>query len=534
MMKKRHIHISIVTLIILTYCFTLGVSAPTSTASTNSLRDISNSYAREQIRALQSSGIVSGDEKGYFHPENPVTRAEFVSMLDRTLGIKPVASSVPSFTDVPKSSWAYGYVQAAVSLDMANGTSSTTFSPNRTISRQEAATFLVRAMGLQASSTATPSVKDANAISNWARPAVSAAIKKQWLVGYQGYFRPGAALSREETAVILKRILDELNATTVSAKPLVSLGWQYQSTTQEFIAQVQKSGINTLSPRWYFLQKNGSISDYTDASLVHWAQKNGKEVWALFGNQFDPTTTHAVLSDKSKRTAVVQKLVSFVDKYQLDGINVDFEGFNPDDRDNFTAFIKELGTALHAKGAVLSVDVPPDTGTDWSEPFDYEKLALHADYVVLMAYEEHWVGSPKAGSVASLPWFENVIKGVLDDVPAQKLIAGIPLYTRDWYSAGGQVQSTDISIPESYQLISQYKTTTKWDEALGQYRSTFTKQGVSHSIWLEESRSLGLKAQTSLTWQIGGLAYWYIGSESTDVWTSIANSIALKQARQKM
>ncbi|KQL50149.1 glycosyl hydrolase [Brevibacillus choshinensis] len=534
MMNKRHLHILLVSLVFLTYCFTLGIGVPASTASTNSLRDISSSYAREQIRTLQSAGIVSGDENGYFHPESPVTRAEFVSMLDRTLGIKPVASNVPSFSDVPKSSWAYGYVQAAASLNMANGTSPTTFSPNRTISRQEAATFLVRALGLKLSSTANPSVKDANAISSWARSSVNAAMKKHWLVGYQGYFRPAAALSREETAVILKRILDELNAQTVSAKPLVSLGWQYQSTTQEFIAQAQKSGVNTLSPRWYFLQKDGSLSDYSDAAFVKWAQKNGKEVWPLFGNQFDPATTHALLSDKSKRTAVIQKLISFVDKYQLDGINVDFEGFNPEDRDNFTVFIKELAAALDAKGAVLSVDVPPDTGTDWSEPFDYTKLATYADFLVLMAYEEHWAGATKAGSVASLPWFENVIKGVLDDIPAQKLIVGMPLYTRDWYQSSGQLKSTDISIPESYQLITQYKATTKWDSSIGQYHSTFKKQGVSHSIWLEESRSLGLKAQTSLNWQIGGLAYWYVGSESTDVWTSIANSISLKQARQKM
>ncbi|MFD2371665.1 glycosyl hydrolase family 18 protein [Brevibacillus sp. GCM10020057] len=533
-MKKQHIHIWLVSIVLLTYCFTLGVGVPSSTASSGSLRDISDSYAHEQIRSLQEAGIISGDENGYFHPANSVTRAEFVAMLARTLGIKPVSGTVPSFADVPKSSWAYGYIQAAVSLNLASGTSATTFSPSRTISRQEAAAFLARALGLSLSSSPTLSVNDASAISGWARPSVSAVMKKQWLVGYQGSFRPTSPLSREETAVILKRILDELGAQAVSAKPLVSLGWQYQSTTQEFIAQVQKAGINTLSPRWYFLQKDGTVSDNSDASLVHWAQQNGKEVWPLFGNRFDPAATHTMLSDKAKRTAVIGKIGAFIDEYHLDGINVDFEGFNPGDRDNFTAFIKELAAALHAKNASLSVDVPPDTGTDWSEPFDYAKLAAYADYLVVMAYEEHWVGSSQAGSVASLPWFADVIKGVLDDVPAQKLIVGMPLYTRDWYQSGGKLVSTDISIPQSYQLISQYKATTKWDTATQQYRSTYKKQGATHTMWLEESRSLGLKAQVSLNSQIGGLAYWYIGSESTDVWTSIANSVALKQARSKM
>lgn len=96
------------------------------------------------------------------------------------------------------------------------------------------------------------------------------------------------------------------------------------------------------------------------------------------------------------------------------------------------------------------------------------------------------------------------------------------------------MKSTDLSIPASYQLLSSYGASTKWDESVGQYRSTYKKQGITHTIWLEESRSIGLKVKTGLQWQIGGLAYWYVGSESTDMWTAIANSITLKQARTRL
>ncbi|MGG1659793.1 S-layer homology domain-containing protein [Brevibacillus sp. NRS-1366] len=534
MNKQQRIHIWFVSLVFLMYGLTLAIGVPASTASSNNLHDIANSYARQQIQSLHEAGIIAGDENGYFHPTQPVTRAEFVTMLSRTVGIKPVSGNIVSYTDVPKSYWAYGYVQAAAALNIASGIGPSTFAPKRTISREEAATFLVRALEQNASQTTSLTVKDAKSVSSWARNSVSRAMQNNWLVGYQGYFRPNAALSRQETAVILQRILDDLNKQTPSAKPLVSLGWQYQSTTEEFIAQVKRSGVNTLSPRWYFLEKDGTLSDFTDLSLVHWAHANGKKVWALFGNKFDSAATHTALSDVTKRRAIVQKLSSYIDKYQLDGINVDFEGFAPADRNNFTLFIQELGTALHAKGAILSVDIPPDSGTDWSEPYDFAKLAKYADYLVLMAYEEHWVGGTKSGPVASLPWFKGVISDLLHEVPAQKLIVGMPLYTRDWYQSGKQLQSVDLSIPQSYQLISQYKATTKWDESIGQYRSTYKKQGVTHTIWLEESRSMGLKVQASLQWQIGGLAYWSVGSESTDMWTAIANSIMLKQAREKL
>lgn len=309
-MKKQNIHIWLVSLAFLVYGLSFAMGVPSSTASTKNLKDIANSYAKEQIRSLHAAGVIAGDENGYFHPTRPVTRAEFVAMLTRTLGIKPVASNVAAYSDVPKNSWAYGYVQAAAGLNIANGIGPTTFAPKRTISREEAAAFLVRALETSISPSYQLPVKDANAISSWARPSVSHAMQKKWLVGYNGYFRPTQALSREETAVILHRIQENLKKQNIKAKPLVSLGWQYQSTTEEFIAQVKKSGVNTLSPRWYFLQKDGTISDFTDASLVHWAHANGKQVWPLFGNKFDPAATHAMLSDPKKRKAAVQKLSS--------------------------------------------------------------------------------------------------------------------------------------------------------------------------------------------------------------------------------
>lgn len=534
MMKKQSLHMWFLSLVMMTYAFSLAIGVPASTASTLTLRDISNSYASKQIRTLQDAGIIAGDEKGYFHPTRPVTRAEFVAMLNRTIGIKPVASQVASYSDVTKNNWAYGDIQAAASLELVNGTSSNTFSPKRTITREEAATILVRALKQKGSSSASLSFKDVQEMSTWALPSIRDAVHRGWMSGYNGFFRPVDALSRQETAVILERILTLLKAQTVSSKPLISLGWQYQSTTEEFISQVKKTNVNTVSPRWYFLQKDGTVSDQSDAALVKWAHQNGKEVWPLFGNRFDSAATHAALSVPANRTAIVQTLSWYVTKYQLDGINVDFEAFSPADREVFTLFIQELSTALHKQGAVVSVDVPPNTNSDWSDPFDFESLAKYADYIVLMAYEEHWVGSPKAGSVASLPWLEKKIQDLLEDIPSDRLIVGLPLYTRDWFSANGSMQSSDISIPGSYELIAKYRGSTKWQDSIGQYISSYQKQGVTHTIWLEESRSLGLKAQASLKWQIGGFAYWYIGSESSDVWTAINNSIKLQQTRQRL
>ena len=534
MMKKRTIHTWILSLCVFVCGLGLVFSVPGSSANGYALRDISGSYAAEQIADLYEAGIVSGDENGYYHPARAVTRAEFVAMLHRTLGIRKVAGGIAAYSDVPASSWAYGDIQAASALGLVNGTSSRSFSAQRSISREEAAAILVRALADSASTATGPvPLRDAGSISKWARPAVSQVVQKGWMTGYQGYFRPHDSLTREETAVLFQRIYTVLNKQNVSTGERISLGWQYRSTTEEYIAQVKQSNVNTLSPRWYFLRDDGSVSDNTDTSLVQWAHKNGKEVWPMFGNRFDAETTHAVLADAGKRREIVHTIASYVDRYELDGINVDFEGFSVRDRDSFTALIKELNTALGKFGAVVSVDIPPDTGTDWSDPFDYKKLAKYADYLVVMAYDQHWSGGPKAGSVSSLPWMSGVVDDLLQHIPARKLVVGLPFYTREWYTENGQVKSNDLSLPASRQMVSRHKGSLWWDQALGQYVSTYYKKGVKYTVWLEDSRSLGLKTKTALERNVAGFAYWYLGSESPDVWTAMNNSLALQQARDK-
>ena len=109
----------------------------------------------------------------------------------------------------------------------------------------------------------------------------------------------------------------------------------------------------------------------------------------------------------------------------MDGLNLDFENVDPDDRDLLTAFVKDLGTRLRSAGKILSIDVPPDSNTDWSEPYDYAALSKNADYLVLMDYEEHWASSSIMGSVSSLPWFVQGVEQIIKEISGgSKLIVG--------------------------------------------------------------------------------------------------------------
>jgi spore germination protein len=489
--------------------------------------DISTSYAQQQILELYAKGIIKGEGDQKYSPQKQVTREALVAMQIRTLGLQPVPSGIPAFKDVPAAAWSYGSVQAALIHNLVTGVTNDTFAPQRPVTRQEAAVLLYRALQAkeaQGGQTALP-YKDADAIAAWARPAVSELYTRKVMVGNQGYFRPNDALTREEIAMLLSNLLHqpEFQAQTKNAS-LLQMGWDYDITTEQFSARAGNAKqMNMLSPRWYFLSSSGKVSDYTDQSLLAWAQKNKREVWPLVGNHFNRELTHQVLTTSSLRQQLISQLVGYTETYKLTGLNIDFEDIDPADRQYFTAFITELSSALHAKDKKLSVDVPPDLGDDWSEPYDFAALARTADYVVMMAYNETWEGKGIAGPNASLPWVQSHVTRILKKVPKERLIVALPFYTMRWQETGGKLQAESIDMAQSFKDVQSSGIRPTWDARLGLYYVMYRKNGSTYKIWLEESRSLALKYRAVKQLGAAGVAFWYIGAETGEVWPTLYN-----------
>ncbi|PWK12844.1 S-layer homology domain-containing protein [Tumebacillus permanentifrigoris] len=513
----------------------LGQLSPISTASAanSPFSDIEQSYAKQQINDLYQRGIVSGKGAGLYDPIAPITREEFVSMLGRTIGLQPLPSTVSSFTDVSTSSWSYPWIQAGNSVGIVGGVSANQFAPAAQISREEAATLLVRAMESNytaaSSSAATIHVPfaDASDASGWAKPYVYDADRFGLMHGDDdGEFRPREPITREETAIVLARILSRVVpvSSVPSGEEQVQLGWQFGETDQSFLQKVEASGtINTLSPRWFFLQEDDSVAHAgADKSMVEWAHQRGKKVWPLVGNHFNQQLSHLYLSQPAQRQKLVSDLIGYAQQYGVDGLNIDFEGLIGSDRADFTAFIQELSSAAHVQGLKISVDLPPNFHTEISAAYDYAVLAQSADYLVLMGYDEHWNGSPRAGSVSSLPWLKKGIDSFLAAMPATKVIVGLPLYTRDWYSASsGKTLSQELTLPQQTTRLAN--ASYIWDASVGQYVATYQQKGLTHTVWVEDARSLALKYSIALDRGVAGVAYWRIGGETVDVWTSLQN-----------
>jgi spore germination protein YaaH len=502
-----------------------------SAAQAQPFDDIGTSYAREEILALYQQNIIAGTSATSFSPQKTMTRAEFITALDRLLKLEPVDGPISPYSDVAQSAWYYGWIQAAVQLELVGGTSATTFSPDKPVTRQEAAVMMYNALKQTESSATESSLTfiDKGEIAEWAIDSVAAMNELGIMKGDPtGGFRPTQPIARQEAAVVLARVLkQEQWASELADKPneRIVLGWQYGQTAEQYESTIMQSNVNTLSPRWYFVGSTGKVEDYTDALLVAWAKSNGKQIWAMAGNRSDQEATHRLLSSPEARSAAVFALTGLVSKYGLDGLNLDFENVAPSDRTYFTAFVTQLAANLRDLGAKLSIDVSPDLGTDWTEAFDYAALGEQVDYMVLMGYDEHYGGSKLPGPNASLPYVRQAVHTILKTVASSKVILAMPLYNRDWslHPDGTAASSAFVDLPEQNALISGQSLKPVWNGALGQYVAEYRKQSIKHTIWVEDGRSLLAKYRMATDHKLAGVAYWHIGGESADIWNSMSN-----------
>lgn len=314
----------------------------------------------------------------------------------------------------------------------------------------------------------------------------------------------------------------------------INLTWHYIGGTTPDMSKVKKiDGLNVISPTWFTLDnEKGELQDRGSTSYSSWAHKNGYKVWALVDNKFNSELTNKFLNNSASRAKFIDGLISLAKKYKLDGINIDFENMYTKDRNAFTQFMKELYSKTKANGFVLSVDVTViAVNSNWSESFDRAALSKTVDYVALMAYDQHWAGSPVSGSVAQLSWVEQSLKRVLQEVPREKLLLGVPFYTRLWkeeYQSGSSkpvVTSKAISMEEAERTIAANNAQKTWDAVSGQYYAVYKVGNATYKIWLEDERSIKLKAELVNKYRLGGIASWKYGLEKQAVWTAIAGTI---------
>lgn len=284
------------------------------------------------------------------------------------------------------------------------------------------------------------------------------------------------------------------------------------------------SGVNTISPTWFSLSDNqGNFNSLASSDYVAKAHARGLEVWAMVDNfnyahNFGAdVSTLEVLSYTSKRQYLIDGLVNTAMAYDIDGLNIDFEGIPAEAGPHFIQFIRELSISCRARGLVLSVDnYVPTSGTDY---YEREEQGNVADYVIIMGYDEHWRGCGTAGSVASIGFVDEGIARTLEDVPAEKVINAVPFYTLVWKTEGGKTTDETLTMANTASYISKNSLTPVWDEETCQNYAEFESGNAFYQIWFEDAQSLQVKLNVMNKHGIAGVAGWSLGLQSKDVWT---------------
>lgn len=304
-------------------------------------------------------------------------------------------------------------------------------------------------------------------------------------------------------------------------------------------------GVNVISPTWFSITDNdGNFSSLASANYVAAAHGLGLDVWILIDDFNDQISLLKILSSNTARSNLINKLVTRTVEVGADGINIDFENVTEDSAEHYVEFIRELALVCHDKGLVLSVDnYVPAGGRFW---VNRREQAVMADYIIVMSYDEHYSGSPTAGSVAS---YSFSLYGILDTidqgVPAEKLINGIPFYTRVWTETpenladpGATIYSDTNAVYSRYalssyatgmenaaKLLADHGVNPVWMDTERQFYGQYEEDGSTVRIWMEEEQSIAAKLDIIRQYNVAGAAFWKIGLEDHDIWPTIKSKL---------
>ena len=362
--------------------------------------------------------------------------------------------------------------------------------------------------------------------------------------GYIGYVKKNA-LKNEKTKNVT-RDFTEPEYTSIKKDYTINMAWHNvtHSTANSGLQQrlADSKGLTTIVPTWFHVKDTeGNLESIASTDYVNYAHQAGLEVWAAIrdfdGGIGSNDESLQLLSYSSRRENLINQLIGAVMQVGIDGINVDFEKISKDCGVHYIQFIRELSVKCRQNGIVLSVDNYVPKG--YNQQYNRKEQGVMADYVIIMGYDEHNGSSLEAGSVSSYEFVKEGIEETIKEVPAEKVINGIPFFTRLWsetpktkeelnQEAGTEaadypmkVTSEALGMSTARDKISQAGAETTLDETTGNNYATWEADGVTYEIWLEDATSIEPKLQLMKENKLAGTAAWALGQESSDIWDLI-------------
>ncbi|NLL81995.1 MAG: glycoside hydrolase [Tissierellia bacterium] len=325
----------------------------------------------------------------------------------------------------------------------------------------------------------------------------------------------------------LQSISGYANELETNANPIFNMTYSYFETGNGLIQVLERTGdiLDVVSPSYFDLTQDGNLklTPYFDHSTIKEMQSKGFKVVPFLSNHWDRNVGRSALENKDK---LIKELVTIINEYKLDGINVDIENITHEDRDNFTEFIKELRKSL-PKDKEVSVAVPANPKgytTGWYGAYDNKALTQYVDYIMIMTYDENYDGDPTPGPVASIQFVENSIIQLLGEVPPSKIVLGLPFFARAWKN-DGSIKGRGMSLIKVNELINKYNGSVTFDAISKSPRAIVTITGYernlslgTYTVWFENEESILNKLQLINKYNLKGAGSWSLHQATQDIW----------------
>lgn len=362
--------------------------------------------------------------------------------------------------------------------------------------------------------------------------------------GFIGYVKENA-LKKEETKIV-SRDFEEEKFTNIKKDYTINMAWHNVTNSSANSGVLEKiansKGLTTIAPTWYHVKDTeGNLESISSADYVNYAHQSNIEVWAAVRdfdggiNSYEESLEF--LSSTSKREKFINQLIAEALQTGIDGINVDFEKISEECGEHYIQFIRELSIRCRQNSLVLSVDNYVPKG--YNMQYDRKEQGIVADYVIIMGYDEHFGGSLEAGPVSSYNFVKEGIEETLKEVPAEKVISGIPFFTRLWKEVPKsdkelaeqkgteegeypvKVSSEALGMAAAESIVAESGAELATDDSAKQDYAAWTVGDETYKIWMEDEKSIEAKLKLMKENKLAGTAAWALGQEKKSIWELI-------------
>jgi len=338
-------------------------------------------------------------------------------------------------------------------------------------------------------------------------------------------------------------------------------------TTSWASLEANAATLTDVAAQWVTIDACGQLGSRDNRTLTQFARSRGIRVFPSLLTS-SASLNARLLTDEPTTARAIEGIVAYVEAEGYAGFDLDLEGVRPGDRDAYSAFVVRLAAALHERGKLLTLAIPPkaaETSTGWAGAYDYAELGRHADLITIMAYEFSGAFSGP-GSVAPHDWVGRVLAYTTARIPPEKVLLGLAFYGHDWNTTGGGSRS--LSYAQAAALAEFHGAPIVLDpvtqSATFRYRATVGagpaprtmppdpnhEIGVreappcavatpepappspprptppagtlqDHEVWLEESTAATARLKLAERYNVGGVASWRLGLEGPDAWPAL-------------